>query len=573
MPPPGFSNALPEVQPKPTEEKPASGAAAEHQAAVGAPVGIPRYLQGANDGGWRASGNLRGYPPVRPGRPPNIAVIEDEQTYQGRLNVANKSLQAQRSRAEQMAPGGTVRDPRFWFAKVYSFVTENELDDVVRKTFYYPSYVLQSVRFFEQIYADNLAAADFGRQVEEHWLTAFQESRRGLGSDGAAAIGVGTVGGGSAGAALGAGGGALISGIGAVPGTVGGGVIGGGLGAAAAARVYPKLRALVVSMKAHIRYDLPRAEAWVYENFYSSMPGVRIADFSNDFLSMGGIFDRAGEAMMPIIAHHATVPLTLMPRLLQDFGMTHVMGADMATERNDTWRRAEALVASGRGGAGPYKDSGRYLAGTVQDQDHLSGIKGLPDARLRPSMANAVPQISDSAIRADVASAGEANLSRRPASERTAMLRRLQLGITAGGDERAILSLLYASRLAGDVVKVIDGANAWDLMYATDGAAAIELRQIFWHSYYAHTSPDTAFTTICRCMDGETARWEGQMITDILDARHTTDGKEIIERIGQKYKLRGDTDLKRGLNKLEWQLDGDRQRRLTELYGGSGKWW
>ena len=153
------------------------------------------------------------------------------------------------------------------------------------------------------------------------------------------------------------------------------------------------------------------------------------------------------------------------------------------------------------------------------------------------------------------------------------MLRRLQLGITAGGDERAILSLLYASRLAGDVVKVIDGANAWDLMYATDGAAAIELRQIFWHSYYAHTAADTAFTTICRCMDGETARWEGQMVVDILDARHSTDGKAIIERIGQKYKLRGDTDLQRGLNKLEWQLDGARQRRLTELYGDSGKWW
>jgi hypothetical protein len=153
------------------------------------------------------------------------------------------------------------------------------------------------------------------------------------------------------------------------------------------------------------------------------------------------------------------------------------------------------------------------------------------------------------------------------------MLRRLQRGITSGDDERAILTLLYASRLAGDLVSVIDGAGAWDLMYATDGAEAIELRQIFWHGYYPRTAADTAFTLICRCIDGETARWEEQMIADILDARHGIDGEALVKRIGQKYQERGETDLQRGLNKLEWQLSGDRERRVTKLYGSSGRWW
>ena len=72
-----------------------------------------------------------------------------------------------------------------------------------------------------------------------------------------------------------------------------------------------------------------------------------------DFMSMSGVFDRAGEAMLPDMAEKLGVPVDLVPRMVQDTSMNYLFGADMATERADTWRRALALGAEHPGTSAP----------------------------------------------------------------------------------------------------------------------------------------------------------------------------------------------------------------------------
>ena len=106
---------------------------------------------------WRESGNLRGNPPVRSeDSPPNIGIVEDQATYDQRYAAASAQWERQKTRADAMlSESGDPMDNRYWFAKVYSYVTENELQEAEGKTFFYPSYVLQCVRYFDKIYEDN----------------------------------------------------------------------------------------------------------------------------------------------------------------------------------------------------------------------------------------------------------------------------------------------------------------------------------------------------------------------------------------------------------------------------------
>lgn len=498
---------------------------------------------------WRDSGNLVGSPPVRdPVRPPNIGIVEDEATYNARRATAEALLARQRARADAMLNAdGDVVDERYWFAKVYSFVTEGELEEAAAGTFYYPSYVMQSVRYFEQIYADNVAAADEGRPVEAHWAEAFRIAADNQGATGAEVGGAlaGLVGGG-------------LATFGSPVGAVGGAVLG-----AAAARVHDIAQSLVASMLAHIRFDLPRAEAWVFNSSYSHMPGARIEDFQADFSAMGGIFDRAAQRMNAVIAAQVNLPVDLVPRMLQDAGMAHWFEASMASERADTWQRAELLQSGGLVGPDPYSDAGGALSGDVTAADHASGLAALPPA-LRPLMDDPADAGSDSATRAQVASSSAADLAAAPASQRARMLRRLSQGATLDDDELTMLSILEASQSAGDVVTVLNMADVWDLAYATDGDEYETLRAFLRKHYFGQAAQSTAVTLLRRCLDGETAEWEEQMVVDILEAR--ADGYTIITQLGAIYEGGG---FNEGLNKLEWQLDGDDQDRLEALYGES----
>jgi len=328
-------------------------------------------------------------------------------------------------------------------------------------------------------------------------------------------------------------------------------------------------------MQAHIRFDLPRAEAWVFNSYYSQFPGARMADFRADFMSMAGVFDNAGRDMNGEMARRLGIPVDLMPALVQDTAMrSGIFDADMSTERADTWRRAEELQQSGLAGADPYKmGPGGGLTGDVTQSDNTSGLQGLPTTDLRPTMANSAP-LDDNDVRGTLAGMDDAAIAALPLANRMRMIRALFKGYTGGADEACILRILNASR-GPDLVTLIDGSDAWDLMYAIDGGNSRSLRAIFVSSYYGLTAQHTAMRLIRKCLDGETAEWEEQMVADILEAHPA--GRAMIGELGLAYggPAEGeDRDFKNGLYKLEWQLDGAEEGQVTAKFGESGLgWW
>lgn len=501
------------------------------------------------DDTWRGRGNLIGNPPVRdPVEPPNKGIVEDEAVYNQRLAAAEATKGEQEARADGMVNAeGKVTDNRYWFSRVYQYVTEGELEEARGSTYYYPSYVLQSARYFDKIYADNCAAADAGGTVEAHWKEAFSVAKDehettlvgGLGKLAEAGeVTAGTV-------------------LGGLP-----GLIGGGLLASATENLIEATESLVASMQAHIRFDLPRAEAWVFSSYYQGMEDAKMANFKPDFMSMTGIFDRAAARMNVEIAEKVGLPSDLMPRMLQDWAMTYMLDADMATERADTWERAEDLVNNGLAGTDPYQDTGSKLTGntTTTTQPEGSGLANLPNAELKPSMKKSADVMDDDAVRDDV---GKNGALKKTSGDRIRMLRGLMRGATLDDDEATILTVLDDSRTIGDVLTVVDGANAWDLMYATDGAESKALRRFLIANYYGATSGSVALTLIRRCMDGETAEWEEEMVADLLVTRYGVDGEDLLAKIGKAYGGTGRAD---GLNKVQWQLDGADQDRVDALY-------
>ena len=505
---------------------------------------------------WETTPNLRGTPPVRDRHhPPNTNVVEDRAEYDALVTEARAALVRQRERAAGfLDERGNLHDFRYFFAKVYSYVTENEIGFCESHAFHYPSYVLKCVLYFERIYDDNMRAFDTpGARVEDHWRTAFEETARAQQrSEDAYRLMLEMQDPDAAGGAA----------LNALTQTV--------LGA---------MTAMTVSMKAHIRYDLPRAEAWVFNQGYRAMPHVTQDDFMADFMSMSGVFDRAGEAMLPDMAEKLGVPVDLVPRMVQDTSMNYLFGADMATERADTWRRALALGAEHPDDVGPYgRDAAGHITGDTTQSDQMSAIAGLSDPSLRPSMTEPMNSGDDDSAHADLAGMTDEQIAALPAVRRVQYLRALQSGMAIGGDEDLVLRILRASR--GDVVTVIDGADAWDLMYALDLGNASGLRELFRTQYYGVTAASTALRLVRRCMDGETAEWEEEMVADIVEAR--ADRVALIREIGRAYPaMSGSDDFRKGLNKLEWQLDGADETRVHTVLAGdsaapaseSGEWW
>jgi hypothetical protein len=167
---------------------------------------------------------------------------------------------------------------------------------------------------------------------------------------------------------------------------------------------------------------------------------------------------------------------------------------------------------------------------------------------------------SDNAIRDEIAHHGRAGLAKRSAVERVQMIRGLLVGGTYGDDENAILTVLGASLDAGDLIVVIDAADAWDLAYAFDGEEYTRLREDYLvRHYYARTVQQTAQRLMRKCLDGETADWEERMVVEILEQR--ADAGALVRWLGGIYKSGPDPYLS-GLNKLEWQLDGSDEDRV-----------
>jgi Family of unknown function (DUF5995) len=471
----------PKASPPPAKPQPKKDQPAEKAATTDAPAAAP-------DQTWRGIGNLRGYPPVRSESPHNINVVEDETNYNMLLDIARASLKSITAEADKMNPTGkNVSDHKFWFAKVYQFVTEGEIDFVENKTFYYPSYVLLSVIYFEKIYRDNLTKGTAG--AEAHWKEAFERAD-GDNDDWVSFF-------------------------------------------------YEAVYNLVDSMIAHIRFDLPRAEAWIYNSHYKSMKGVQFSDFKPDFMSMGPIFDKAGVRMNDVINKNNSIfraaIASWMPSMLQDWGMTYMLEADMAAERADTWKRAEMLVDGGLNTDDPFTIKGGAISGDATTGSHRKGIDQLSNG-MAPTMNEEADEMSDDEVRERVDGLTDAEISALPTSERMRMLFGLMAYYTGNDDEAAIYRILENS--TKDFVDLVNAAGAWRIALVTDFSDYDKLRNLFVQRYYAHVAPTTAGGIIKKCADGETANWEETMILDILQAwEGSTKLPLIVEMTGADHLL------------------------------------
>jgi hypothetical protein len=515
-------------------------------AAIAARLSAQQAGRPTDPEGWRESGNLRGNPPVRSEFPPNIGIVEDGKEYGRRLGHVKTRAAERKSSADGMLDSdGNVADNRYWFTRVYQYVTENEIAEAKNKTFWYPSYVMECVRYFDQIYDDNLKAADSGGNVEEHWQRAFDVaadkhemtllSAAGEASD----IGAPLIGG-------------MLGPLGFVAGLITGDML---------EEMTHATESLVAHMQAHIRFDLPRAEAWVFNGLYKGMKGASISDFKDDFMSMTSVFDRAAAKMGVDIGDRVGLPAELVPRMVQDMVMAYGADADMATERADTWQRAEELVKGGLAGPNPYSEDpakGGALGGDLMKTDTLAGLQKLPTTELRPTMDASATVIDDNETRAKSYS----DLQKASTSERIRMLRGLVRGVTFNGDEDAVLSILRISIKEGDFVSVVDAASAWDICYALDGDQYDAVRLLLLHHYYPHTARSTAQTIIERCMDGETAEWEERMIADIIVCR--SDRRDIVAAIGRN-EGGGSDAYQVGRDAVYWNVDWSEQSDVEKV--------
>jgi len=198
--------------------------------------------------------------------------------------------------AEQQATAdGLKGDGKYWFARVYYFVTRYTMQDIEAGVYSYPHMKMQQIVHFHGTYATNLAAWRAGdlANVEANWKEAFSQA------EDADSI----------------------------------------LGASKSAG-----NALLPSIEAHVRLDLPRAIAAAYDLHYAAIPGASLNAFRADFFAMGSVFERATEAVNPEIDDEGT-----------DFwpGNWEWVGSgvfpflfSMDLERDMAWEKAEIISRS-----------------------------------------------------------------------------------------------------------------------------------------------------------------------------------------------------------------------------------
>ena len=141
-------------------------------------------------------------------------------------------------------------------------MTRRELQAIDGGTYQYPLMKMQEVVGFEATYAQNIEAWRNGRkdEVESNWKAAFAEAESASsGSFWGWAQQIVTFG-------------------------------------ATSQRAREVMHAMLPSMEAHIRFDLPRAIAAAFEASYQGLPGITLDDFHADFDGMAPVFEAAQNA-------------------------------------------------------------------------------------------------------------------------------------------------------------------------------------------------------------------------------------------------------------------------------------
>ncbi|HEX2691093.1 MAG TPA: DUF5995 family protein [Kofleriaceae bacterium] len=205
--------------------------------------------------------------------------------------------------AEQLAYANSLKgDMKYWFAKVYYFVTTHEIEAIDAGVYLYPHMKMQEVALFHAAYKVNLDAWQAGNKdkVEAHWKKAFEAADSEQG------------------------------------------------GTWYKPRSMELMHALLPSMQAHIRFDLPRALATCFVLHYAGIPGTGMSDFKADFDTMGPVFDKAQESLLSEIKDETwrSDPGRYGP--VQNSGFPFIFSVPL--ERQHTFEKASRLAGGMQAG-------------------------------------------------------------------------------------------------------------------------------------------------------------------------------------------------------------------------------
>ncbi|HSZ25144.1 MAG TPA: DUF4157 domain-containing protein [Cytophagaceae bacterium] len=510
---------------------------------------------------WRKKGNLVGDVPVRNEYTvPDNNVVEQYREYNNLFQTVTDLQIAQDDRAKKLkGTGKQVADFNFWFAKVYSLVTKHILDYTKRSAFYYPSFVLRSTAYFESLYNTNWEASQQGGKVEEHWRKAFAASAKNKESytqqsdieksamepdyfsDG--------------------------SGNGAV------------ILTAEAIKSMAVVDSLVQSMLAHIRFDLPRADAWVYNTYYKTQTPT-LDTFMTDFMTMGGVFDLAGYEMQKIISQQGSALADMAPKSVQDMVMRYFFEADMTRERADTWQRAEELskLPTDQIPANPIEqpiEQGKdgFKANMVPGKSYTSWLDKIPT---KPSMNKTAPYAVTGASM--VLEMEPKAIAALPLIQRIRLLAQMLSGVTANSSEDAILKILNATLQyqPGELVTLIDGVDPWELLLDLDFSKFTSMKQFLANHYYG-VAPAVSIirllssSVIALVTFDET--WEGEVVLTALSIR--ADREAIVRKLLDYFSdeinaaQKDKSPLLRGLSLLADKVmaNSSQVTRLYALFG------
>jgi LysM repeat protein len=248
-------------------------------------------------------------------RPPKSPVGTHKGKHEALPRNPNAEYRAQQSavsgvKASQMALAAALRgDMKYWFARVYGFVTTREIEAIARGAYQYPLMKMYEVITFDRTYQGNMAnwRAKAKTIVEQNWQAALAMAE----AENAPTL-------------------APVF-VGPTPIII---------------KVKPMamriMDALLPSIQAHIRFDLPRAIAAAYETHYAGIPGLSLSDFHADFAAMDAVFGQAQGDLIPEVKAACSVLDPGAYQRLQEFGFPYIF--DIKNERDRVWEKSKRIV-------------------------------------------------------------------------------------------------------------------------------------------------------------------------------------------------------------------------------------
>ncbi|MGH3677369.1 MAG: DUF5995 family protein [Mycobacterium sp.] len=213
---------------------------------------------------------------------------EDAAETSARANAVAARNRLEQQAARMVDDRGRPHDSRWWFTNSYVRTTEGAIEEADAGSFTDPLFIFRLITYFEKLYIDNVLAADEGRWVEPHWQRAFDiaahaDARRRVF--------------------------ARMRNMEAVP-----------------SSIRAVVASVVAASRAHVRFDLPRAMAWVQLNRPGGSGEGRIGTRIGDFMAMAAVFEQATLAANVDVARHTGLPVQFMPGRIQEWGLPAVAG-------------------------------------------------------------------------------------------------------------------------------------------------------------------------------------------------------------------------------------------------------